>query len=276
MNPSHLVWLFSYSGRLHCTEYRVAIYVSLCSVAFNRPGRIWSNLWTVSIYLYLSGLWLARDFGNPMNLSCLQHCLFIQDPRGGGAWVPFFCVFVDWLFAVAMCKGRLALNNKTMWEIHSFMFSAISWENTEAVSKLGFACPVHARSIIILIERRVRIAGWVRLLMEEAIHIWFQSCRVWWTGFKDGMSPHPVDLLYSFMVHIVTAVGCPGAGMLSIDDVFLLTSVQWISNWQLAGVVSKIWLTRLVRWTFHFPGFLLVIHLQSCFVLREVSQIASD
>lgn len=51
------------------------------------------------------------------------------------------------------------------------MFSAISWENTEAVSKLGFACPVHARSIIILIERRVRIAGWVRLLMEEAIHI---------------------------------------------------------------------------------------------------------
>lgn len=50
------------------------------------------------------------------------------------------------------------------------MFSAISWENTEAVSRLGFVCPVYARSIIILTERRVSIAGWVRLLME-AIHI---------------------------------------------------------------------------------------------------------
>lgn len=42
------------------------------------------------------------------------------------------------------------------------------------------------------------------------------------------MSPHPVDLLYSSMVHKVVGVRCPGAGMLSINDVFLLASVQWI------------------------------------------------
>ena len=76
MNPSHLVWLFSYSGRLHCTEYRVAIYVSFCSVAFNRPGRIWSNLCTVSIKRSRMGvIYICQVSGSRGILVILRICL---------------------------------------------------------------------------------------------------------------------------------------------------------------------------------------------------------
>lgn len=60
------------------------------------------------------------------------------------------------------------------------------------------------------------------------IHV-SQLYHVLYIGSGVGcMSPHPVDLLYSSMVHKVVGVRCPGAGMLSINDVFLLASVQWI------------------------------------------------
>lgn len=134
MNPSHLAWLFSYSGRLHCTEYRVVIYVSLCSVAFNRLGRIWSNLCTVSIKRSrMSVNYTCQVSGSRgifvirwICLACNTAYLFKIHVEELGC---HFCAFVDWLFVVAMCKERLALNNKTMLEwtfcndmIHSYSF----------------------------------------------------------------------------------------------------------------------------------------------------------
>ena len=104
------------------------------------------------------------------------------------------------------------------------MFSAIRWEGTKPCRSLALFVRYMHWSIIIMkdgLVLRVVFIGWV----IEAIHacILINPCMMDW--FKDCMSPHPVNLLYSFMVHIMTVVRCPGAGMVSTNDVYLLASV---------------------------------------------------